>query len=222
MAEAFITAVRGFSSDNSYKLIESLVEESLVLKMRLGAKTKEADDLKNEMTSLKRYEDRLQENLELYRKQRNELSRENDQLEKEIHTLNTIIQEKDATMTELSRILDGVPTQLTQFVEWLDEEKEKLRVANTGIEALQQIVTDKDKQIESLEQELRNQQVISNNRLQHPQHEDQCPQEELKVERPVASVTGNSEGNSSHPLAPSRTHSADSNDSWAVEGEPEL
>ncbi|RFU35489.1 hypothetical protein B7463_g853, partial [Scytalidium lignicola] len=160
MAEAFLKAAHTFTSDNGYKLIESLVEESMLLKMQLGSKTKETDDLRAEIISLKtRYEDRLQENLEIYRRQRNRLARENVALEKDIITLNTVIYEKDATTTKLNQILDGISTQLDHFGQWLDQEKEKLRITNMSMETLQQLLTDKDMGIESLEQELRNEEI---------------------------------------------------------------
>jgi chromosome segregation ATPase len=157
MAEAFVKAVRAFSSDNAYQIIASLTEEVPLLKGQIESKSKEADGLKAEIANLKiRYEGRLHENLDLYHKERNKLEGEKSGLSGNISTLKATIREKDAAAAKLNQIVMTLQSQLDQSKKVLDKEKETLATANAEITELQQSRKDKDNEIDKLKDDLSN------------------------------------------------------------------
>jgi chromosome segregation ATPase len=159
-AEALLTAVRTLTSDNGYKAIVSLTEEIPPLKRQIESKTKEADGLRAEIVSLKaRHQERLQEDLELYRAQHNKVEGENSELSGNISTLERTIREKDRAIAELSRTVKNLQSQLEQSRKSLDKEREKVTTANGEITKLQQGQKDKDIDIEKLKEALRKEQI---------------------------------------------------------------
>ena len=125
--EALVTNVRKLASDDSYKAIANILDETPRLKTQIKTKDDELNHLKEEINSLKTtHANRVQENLDTYCTQRSRLEGEKAQLSKEISTLTATIGQKDVAAAERHRLQNELRVQLGIANKSLEEEKKKL------------------------------------------------------------------------------------------------
>ncbi|CZR56357.1 uncharacterized protein PAC_06245 [Phialocephala subalpina] len=135
--EALITNIRNLASDDSYKAIEGVFDKVPRLEGLIESKDIELGNLRNEIIELKsRQEDRIQEDLERYRKQRNNLEEEKAALAGIISTLEATIKQKDVASTEHTRTQTALQGQLDEVTKFLGAEKDKVAAANEDITKL--------------------------------------------------------------------------------------
>lgn len=158
--EVLVTNIRNLASDDSYKTIAGVFDEIPRLEGLVESKDIELGNLRNEITELKsRHEKRIQEDLELYRTQRNKLEEEKTTLTGTISTLEAIIQQKDAASAEHTRTQDALQKQLDQITALLGAEKDTVTAANEDITKLQQSIKEKDLGIDNLKDRLHNEET---------------------------------------------------------------
>jgi chromosome segregation ATPase len=157
VVEAFVTAVRNLTSDDSYKAVEGVFEEIPRLKGQIESKDTELGHVRKEAGGIKtKYETRLQDELELYRTRHNKLEEEKDKLAANISTHTATIQQRDKTVAELNRVQDELKRQLGLLKKSLGEEAKKVTNANAEITELQQSLKAKDAEVDKLKDSLRN------------------------------------------------------------------
>ena len=182
--EALVTNVRKLASDDSYKAVANMFDETPRLKAQINSKDAELNHLKEEINSLKTtHANRVQENLDTYCTQRSKLEGEKTQLSKEISTLTTNIEQKDVAAAEHHRLQNELRRQFDLANKSLEEEKRKLVTANAEITKLHEELKRKDTGIDKLEESLNNQksQVSKvKNQLQNLLEEKTSLQQELQ------------------------------------------
>ncbi|TVY40184.1 hypothetical protein LOCC1_G005539 [Lachnellula occidentalis] len=160
--EMLLTNIRNLTSDDSFKTIVGVFDETPRLKGLIESKDNELRDLKGEISELKtRHENRLQENLELYRTQQNKLEEEKAALARTISTAEATIQAKDAASAEHTRTQDSIQAELSQVAKLLDAEKKKLAAANTDITKLQQSIKGRDIGLDKLKECLKAEKALN-------------------------------------------------------------
>lgn len=155
--EALITNIRNLASDDSYKAIAGVFDNVPRLEGLVESKDIELGNLRNEIIELKsRQEDRIQEDLERYRMQRNNLEEEKAALAGIISTLEATIKQKDVASTEHTRTQTALQGQLDEVTKFLGAEKDKVAATNKDITKLQQSMKGKDLKIYNLKNSLQN------------------------------------------------------------------
>jgi chromosome segregation ATPase len=156
VVEAFITALRSLASDDNYKAIASVFDEVPLLKGQVEYKNAELDTIGEEIARLKtRHKDRIQEDLELYRTQRNKLEEAKAKLERDVTAQKSVVKEGDNAIAKLNQRQKTMQGELDLAKKSIDEEKKKVENANTGIIELQQTLKSKNTEINKLKEELR-------------------------------------------------------------------
>jgi chromosome segregation ATPase len=158
--EALVTNVRNLASNDGYKAIASVFDEIPQLNAQIESQDAELNRLRVNIKALETtHESRIQEDLEIYCKQRNKLEEEKGQLSKDISTLTTKVQQRDAAAIENQRIQDTLRGQLDLAKKSLDEEKKKVIAANAATTRLQESLRGKDTGIDKLKETLQNEKV---------------------------------------------------------------
>ncbi len=164
VVEALVTNVRNLASDDGYKAIASVFDEIPPLKAQIKSQDAEVDRLRVKIKSLETtHENRVQENLEIYCKQRSKLEDEKAQFSRDISTLTAKIQQRDVATIENNRSLDALRGQLDLAKKSLDEEKKKVVAANAATTKLEESLRGKDAEIDKLKEGLRNEKAQVSN-----------------------------------------------------------
>ena len=154
--ESLFTSIRNLSSDDNYKIVACVFDELPILKEEVKLKDQKVAKLSNEITGLRnQHENRLQENLELYRRQYNELEKANATLIGRITSLEGTVKERDVASGEHTRTQNALQAKLEQISKQLNAEKEKVVVANAEISKLQATIRGKDVGLENLKDSVR-------------------------------------------------------------------
>jgi len=155
--ETLLTNIRNLALDDSYKTIAGVFDEIPRLNALIESKDTELSTLKHEITELKgRHEHRLQEDLELYRTQRNKLEEEKLTLAGTISTLEATITKNDAASAEHTRTQNVLQGQLDHATALLGTERGKIAALNMEITELQHNIKGKDVGIDKLKECLKN------------------------------------------------------------------
>ncbi|KAH8592633.1 hypothetical protein B0O99DRAFT_597074 [Bisporella sp. PMI_857] len=168
--QGLVTNIGDLTSNDNYKTIAGVFGEIPRLKEVIELKDSELVGLRREITELRsKYENRLQDNLEMYRKQQNNLEKENATSTTTILNLESVIKEKNVASEEHTRAQNVLQEKLEQVTKLLDAEKKKVAGATADVSKLQQIIKGKDLGIDKLKESLRNekvQKVEANNQTQ--------------------------------------------------------
>jgi chromosome segregation ATPase len=137
------------------------------------------------MNSLeKKHQNRLQDDLELFRKQQNKLEVEKTKLSENVAVHIATIQEEDDATTKLKQALGKLQAQLDTARNSLDEEKKKAVHSNTATTQLEQSLKAKDTEVDKLKESLSNRKTkVSKFRsqVQDIQKENTSPKEKLQA-----------------------------------------
>jgi chromosome segregation ATPase len=158
--EALVTNVRNLASNDGYKAIANVFNEIPQLNAQIKSQDAELNRLRVNIKRLETtHESRVQEDLEIYCKQRNKLEEEKAQFSKDISTLTAKVQQSDVAATENQRNQNTLRGQLDLAKKSLDEGKKKVVAANAAISKLQESLRGKDTGIGKLKESLHNEKV---------------------------------------------------------------